>query len=215
MKTVYLFSGLGVDHRAFQRLDLSAYHCIDIPWIPPLANEKIEAYAKRLSLQIEEPNPIFVGLSFGGMMAIEVAKHLQVDKIILLASVKKRAELPFYYRWAGKLHLHKLIPMKWLTRPHLWTAWLFGAKSRADKKLLTNIIKDTDLFFLKWALNVILNWQNDIIPTKIVHIHGTNDRILPLRFIKADVIINNGAHLMTVNKAKEVSKAIRYTIDNL
>ncbi|GAA4791892.1 hypothetical protein GCM10023231_19780 [Olivibacter ginsenosidimutans] len=212
MITVYLFSGLGADYRAFRYLDLSGFHVVHIPWITPLAHEHIESYAKRLSAPITAPNAILIGLSFGGILAIEVAKQVAVHGIILLASIKNYSELPFYYRWIGKLRLHHLVPTSWLAKPHFWSAWIFGAKTKAEKKLMATILKDTDIPFLTWALDVILSWKNTEIPNRLIHIHGTKDRLLPLRFVNADIIIDGGEHLMTINKAKEVSKAIRHAI---
>ncbi|MGK6351614.1 hypothetical protein [Parapedobacter sp. DT-150] len=45
-------------------------------------------------------------------------------------------------------------------------------------------------------------------PSNTVHIHGTADRILPFRFVKADYVIPGGSHLMVVNRAKEISDII-------
>jgi hypothetical protein len=69
-RNLYLFSGLGADRRIFQKLDLSGYIVHYIEWIPPLGDESIEHYASRISNQIKEPNPVLIGLSFGGMMAV-------------------------------------------------------------------------------------------------------------------------------------------------
>jgi len=213
METIYLFSGLGVDHRAFARLDLHAYHCVDVPWILPFKSEKIEDYAHRLVPYIKEPSPIFIGLSFGGMMAIEVAKHIAVSKVILISSVKNAQELPFYFRWAGKLQLYRFISAKWLACYHPWSAWLFGAHTDADKKLLAQIIRETNLTFLKWAVKVILLWKNDWVPDCIEHIHGSNDHILPIRFVHADKTMMQAGHLMVLNRASETSALLKQAIN--
>jgi hypothetical protein len=78
IKNLYLFSGLGADKRIFQRLDLSGYAVNYIEWILPLEGETIEQYASRLLCQITAPNPTLIGLSFGGIMAIEVAKLMGI-----------------------------------------------------------------------------------------------------------------------------------------
>lgn len=43
-------------------------------------------------------------------MAVEAAKEIDVEKIILIATTKTKNEAPFYYRYAGHLELHKLLP---------------------------------------------------------------------------------------------------------
>ena len=209
MKQLYLFSGLGADERVFDDLDFPEYEATFIQWIQPLENEKIEDYAKRISVQIKTPNPILIGLSFGGMMAVEVAKLIKAEKVILIASAKTKFEIPLYYRLIGKTNIHRIVPASLLKQANFISNWFFGTESSKDKVLLANILRDTDPIFLKWAMDKIVNWQNAEITQTVKHIHGTADRILPLKFVSADVIIKGGGHLMTVNKAIELDFEIK------
>ncbi|MET4083452.1 pimeloyl-ACP methyl ester carboxylesterase [Pedobacter sp. UYP30] len=211
-KKIYLFSGLGADERAFRKLDLSPFSAIYIQWILPKNNESIEMYATRLLAQITTTNPILIGLSFGGIMAIEVAKQISTEKILLIASVKTSSEVPFYYRIAGKLRLHKLLPQKLLLHANFITNWFFGVKSKREKNVLKQILKDTDSIFLTWAIDKIVSWKNKEIPSNIIHIHGEDDKILPRKFVDANVIIKNGGHLMTLDKSGEISKLLKLYI---
>ncbi len=77
----------------------------------PLKNESIEQYAKRMSEKIHHENPVLIGLSFGGMMCIEIAKIINTDKIIIISSVKSFHEMPWWMRLAGKLKLYKIFPL--------------------------------------------------------------------------------------------------------
>lgn len=208
-QTVYLFSGLGVDERAFQSLDLSHYNTALIRWVPPLQHETMADYALRLCEQIHEKNPILIGISFGGMVAVEVAKHLPVKKIFLIASAQTRNELPAYYRLAGKLKLPQIVRANWIKQPNFLTYWLFGARTRSDKQLLRSILKDTDPVFLKWALIQIANWENTLVPAQLVHIHGTRDRILPFRKTKSAVPIEGGGHFMSITKSEAISRILQ------
>jgi esterase/lipase len=109
MKPIYIFSGLGADERVFKHLVFDGYEPIFIKWIIPIKNEQMEDYAKRLTNQILTNKPILVGLSFGGIMAIEVSKIIEPEKIILLATAKTINEIPLYYRIAGFLRLNQLV----------------------------------------------------------------------------------------------------------
>src|SRR4051812_22878676 len=135
-KNIYLFGGLGTDDRVFQRLDLSAYHITSIKWVPPAKNISLEAYASELMKQIKTENPVLIGISFGGMMAVETGKLLKTEKIILISSVKTKYELPFYYRLMGKLRIHKLVPPDLIKNSYKINNWLFGAETPEDKILL-------------------------------------------------------------------------------
>ena len=76
-----------------------------------MATETLAQYAQRIVQRITAPRPMLVGLSFGGMVAVEIAKILPVEKVILISSAKTRDELPPSYRFLGKLHLHKFLAL--------------------------------------------------------------------------------------------------------
>lgn len=212
MKHIYIFSGLGVDERVFKYLDFTGFNVTFIKWIKPNRDESIEEYAKKLTAQITTKNPILIGLSFGGMMAMEVAKYLKTEKIILLASAKIYKEIPFYYRWVGYLQLHKILPAKLLKQHSFLSDWFFGIEEKEHKRLLSEVLCDLDIDFLKWAIDKIVCWKNQTIHPNTIHIHGDNDRILTLRFVNPDFIIKGGGHFMTVNKAKELSEILQATL---
>lgn len=214
MKHVYLFSGLGADKRVFQYLDLSGYNITYIEWIKHHEHDTIEQYAKRLTDQITSEKPILIGVSFGGMMALEVAKFMGTEKIILISSAKNRNEIPSYFHSSGKTTLLEIIPNRFMVQPTLIHYWLFGAISRHDKKLLDAIIRDTDPRFLKWALKKIATWHNRTIHANLRHIHGSTDRILPHRFISCDATIEGGGHLMIVNRSEDVSRWVRAILES-
>jgi pimeloyl-ACP methyl ester carboxylesterase len=208
MKNIYAISGLGADERAFFKTNFGSNNVIHLPWQQPLPKESIEDYALRLSKKIVHENPILVGLSFGGMMAIEIAKHVPLEKVILISSAKTRDELPAFYRNAGKIKLHKLIPVSLLKSGNRVTNFMFSTRTKNDKKILSMMIKESNTTFIKWAVDVILNWQNKTVPQNTVHIHGTKDRILPYKNIKNVITVNAGPHLMLITKAVEVNKLL-------
>lgn len=204
MSKIYIFSGLGVDRRVVENIDFGNLDIEFIDWIPPLHRETIKHYAKRISQKITSAQPTLLGLSFGGFIAVEIAKIIETKKVILIASAKTRAELPAIYKFIGKLKLNKLVPAAVLKSHNVMTEWFFGTKSKSDKTLLKRILQDTDPRFLSWAINEILQWQNETEPKDWVHIHGDRDRILPLKNVKTNFVIKDGGHFMTVNKAKEI-----------
>lgn len=208
-KNLYIFSGLGADERVFQKIDFSGFSVKFIRWIVPLTNESMENYATRLLKQIKTPDPVFIGLSFGGMMAIEVAKQINVDKLILISSSKTSKEVPFYFRMVGLMGIHKLLPAAILKKSNSLTNWFFGTESNLDKQLLNNILMDTDPLFLKWAMEKIVHWSNHTQVKNTYHIHGENDRILPLNFIDCNETIKKGGHFMILNRAEELTLIIR------
>lgn len=210
----YLLSGLGADGTVFQYLDFEGVEVEYMEWLPPLPKETLPAYAKRMTQKITTPHPILVGLSFGGMVAMEIAKQIPVKKVILISSAKERKELPWFYRFSAKLKLQKILPYTLIKRTNGFTYWIFGATSAHEKALLKEIFRKTPTTFLKWAINAILTWKNTEISTHILHIHGDKDRILPYKNVKDTLCITGGGHSMIVNKAHEITPLINKFLNN-
>ncbi|MEQ8685800.1 MAG: alpha/beta hydrolase [Imperialibacter sp.] len=212
MSEVYLLSGLGADKRVFQFVDFSGFKVKHINWIEPLGNEAIEDYARRLLRQINTSSPILIGVSFGGMMAIEIGKLIDTEKIILVSSAKTKFDVPFYFRLVGQLNINNLVPTKLFKKVNALTYWFFGARTKREKKLLREIILDTDDNFLRWAIDKIVNWRNEIYLKGVSHIHGDMDRILPIK--TANFTISGGGHLIIVSKGDEIGQIITNTLSS-
>lgn len=215
MEDVYFISGLAADRRLFQYLTLKNIRPHFIRWIIPEKNESWEGYAGRLSKQIRTPDPVIVGLSMGGMAAIEISKLIPVRQLILISSAKTGKEIPPYFRLLCIFRGHEWIPFSWLIRLGLiFGGRLFGATCRADRVLLKEIIRDADETFFRWAWQRVASWKNEALPAPVFHIHGNRDCMLPLMFVKADVVIKGGTHLMVVNKADEISGILQARLDD-
>jgi pimeloyl-ACP methyl ester carboxylesterase len=207
MRQLYLLSGLGADKRVFDNLDLSGFSVVHIDWITPSPDETIEQYAGRLVALITDPRPVLIGVSFGGMVAIEIAKQIQAEAVIIISSAKTRSEIPGAFRVLGKLGIHKLAPSWLLKTSNPLTSWFFGARTITDKQLLATMLSETDEQFLRWAIHSILTWKNVTTPKNTTHIHGSLDRLLP--GATASIRIERGGHLMIINRGAELSALIR------
>jgi len=207
-KTVYLFSGLGADSTIFMNLDLPGYKKVYINWIPALPKESIEHYASRIRCQITDENPDIIGLSFGGIVAVEVSKLVKVDKMVLISSVKTKYELNRIQFFFMKLGFNHIIPGALIQRTNFLTYRYFGAWSSNDKKTLTHLLAHTDVTFFRWALRGIAYWDNKVPPERTIQINGTADRVITSRFVHPDYRIKGGGHLMVFNEADTISKII-------
>ena len=206
---IYMLSGLGADSQAFQNLHLPGYKLIYINWIPPEKAESMAHYASRLKSQITTPDPIIIGLSFGGMIAVEIAKQIPVRKLVLISSAKTKHDLATGSFFLFKnLRLYKIIPGSLLRKTNFMVNSLFGVKSEKDKKALAEILSINDPHFFRWAMDNILNWQNETIPPHLIQIHGTADKIIPYAAVKADYSIKGGGHFMVLSHADTISTII-------
>jgi len=207
---LYGISGLGADKRVFEYLTLD-FNLIPIEWIEPLKKETIEDYSIRISQSIKKEEDFgIMGVSFGGLIAVEISKKLNPKLTILISSMETRMELRTIYGIIGKTKLLKFIPHYFFDPPRIIANWVFGAKK---KKLLNEILDDTDLKFAKWAIIELVNWKNkEKLSNPILKIVGTNDKLIPPKEDKNQRLIDKGQHFMIVDKAEEISRIINNEI---
>lgn len=213
-RTVYLFSGLGADSSVFNNLELPGYNKVYIKWIPAEHNESLTSYAGRIKNQITAPNPYFIGLSFGGIVAVEVSKQVRVDKMALISTAKTRDDLNRIQCFFMKLGLYKIIPGSLLRHSNFLTYSYFGVKSPMDKEALSKLLRGTDITFFRWALRAIAFWDNREAPERVIQIHGTADRVIPCWLVHPDYKIKGGGHLMVYNKADTINQIINNYFNN-
>lgn len=208
--TVYFISGLGADERVFKKLKLP--HNINVRhvhWIEPFKNESLQNYCKRLAEQIDTTDEfIIIGMSFGGLAAVELSKIIHPKQIIIISTVATAKEFPLQFKLLRLSKLYKLIPVSLLKIPMPVLYWFFGVETNYEKHLLKSFIKTVSRNYLSWSIHVVLNWKNKQRPANTFHIHGTADRIFPYQRTHADALIKGGGHLMVHNRADDVSKIL-------
>ena len=203
---VYLIPGLAADERVFRHICLPpSFEAVHLKWIPPTTSESLGDYALRLSSQINTSEPFaLIGLSFGGMIAMEIAARFPVRQIILISSIPSPDQLPRYYKWAGQIGLHKALPITLIKKAALVKRY-FTRESSEDRNMLRHMIRQSDAQFIRWAIKAVLHWKHSPVPQQILHIHGTSDEILPLRYTHPTHLLRGGGHLMVMNRAKEIN----------
>ena len=207
---LYLISGLAADYRIFKNLIFPpGIVLIYLGWISPEQNETLKNYSLRLAEKIDTKEKFaLMGLSMGGMIAVEIAKKFPPDRLILLSSIPIHSHLPFYFVLAKKINLHKILPVSVLRYGSILKR-MFTAESAEDKEILKMIIKESDPKFVKWAMHAILHWDNIEPPQNYIHIHGSRDEMLPMKFTKPTHVIPKAGHLMVLNRAVEINEVLR------
>jgi len=209
MVKVYFISGMAADRRVFRHIQLpTGFEAIYLDWITPQKKESLPSYAMRLATNIDTTEPFaLVGLSFGGMLATEIAKQFQPVATILISSVPVSSHLPGYFRIAAKMNLHKIVPIS-LLKSSAAAKRFFTTERSDDKKLLWQIINESDTGLIRWSMHAILNWQNDTIPQPVCHIHGTRDEVLPIRYTQPTHTIDKAGHMLVMTRPGEVNEIL-------
>lgn len=219
MLHVYCISGLGADHRIFNKLRIENAELHFIKWQMPGDGDDMRSYALKLAEQVDHPEIILIGVSFGGMLASEIARHhaarenqgaakFRLLKTILISSCKHRSEFPALMRFAGNNGLHKRLPYNLLLRNKIFNRFLFDLRSKEEELYLKRMmLQDNATELIRRSIHIILTWQTNVFDG-LIHIHGTADRLLGPKQVKADFWINNGGHFMVWNRADEVSAIV-------
>jgi pimeloyl-ACP methyl ester carboxylesterase len=203
----YLIPGLGADERVFQRWQLvGEVHILN--WLAPQsAAEPLPHYAARLAASVPVAQACWVvGVSFGGLLALEIAQLRPMARAVLVSSLAGPHELPWPLRLARATGLERLLPPTLLQ--HLpWAAkWAFGVKTRGEYVLLRQIIADTDPVFARWAVGQLLRWRGVPGPGPRARLHGTHDRLLPSPAAGIDYLVAGAGHFLVVSHAAQISQ---------
>ncbi|MGK7390420.1 MAG: alpha/beta hydrolase [Candidatus Cyclobacteriaceae bacterium M2_1C_046] len=204
---IYGLGGLGSDERIFNFLELD-YPIEHIDWIPPFQKESIRSYATRLANNIDTTHEFaLMGISFGGMMAVELNKIIKPYKTFIISSAARKQELPGILKSSAFSFIHLLIPPDHFDPPPIVTNWLFSVHKEEHKKVLSRIIKNTDKSFMRWAVKEICRWDNQYLPDNLIRIHGNKDRLLPSSTKEAYYFVDGG-HAVVMQKPNEISAII-------
>lgn len=212
MKNAYFISGLAAQCRIFDKIELpEEYKRHYLEFIIPNEEDDLASYALRLGKDIA-PNSIVIGLSLGGMMATEIAKSRPDITAILLSSIPVKSEFPKYLSFLLQLKLNQYLSKEIVGFffNKMKSIFMQSNLTSSDEKLLMDMFNEGDFDFFLWCIEAIKLWNNKYYPSNIIRIHGTNDRVLPLKNKeKIDCIIKGGSHVMLLENHNEINSFLR------
>ena len=117
--------------------------------------------------------------------------------------------MPLWMKGAGKLKLNKIIPLRPYKILEPLENYNMGVTNAEEKEMVGRYRKNVEPLYLNWAINQILNWKNDWQPKHLFHIHGTADRIFPIKKIRPNYTVDGGGHFMIYNRAKQINESLQ------
>jgi pimeloyl-ACP methyl ester carboxylesterase len=201
---VYFMPGLAASTAIFERIALpeDAFEVYLLEWEIPLDGESLPDYAKRITRNIKHENPVLIGVSFGGILVQEMAKHIEARKVIIISSVKSNAEFPRRMKIAKTTKAYKLIPMRLILNVESLAKFSFGEKINKRLKLYEKFLSVRDIRYLDWAVEQVILWDRTKIDDNVIHIHGDQDEVFPIKYIANCKVVKGGTHIMILNKYK-------------
>lgn len=196
--------GMAASHAIFEYIKLPeesfSLHFLD--WSVPLKGQSLESYAKEMTHRIEHPNPVLIGVSLGGILIQEMAKHIFVKKLIIISSIKLKKEMPKKMLFARYTKVHRLLPTGLVNNVELLAKYAFGETVVKRLELYERYLSIRDKFYIDWCIEQMVNWNQKEYPTNLVHIHGDKDTVFPITNITDCMVVKNGTHTMIIHRAK-------------
>ncbi len=200
---VYCMPGMAASPKIFEFISLPKPFRIHLlSWIPPDKEESLSSYAKRMCERITSENPILLGVSFGGVLVQEMAKHIPVQKVIIVSSIKTNEELPLPMKMARTTNAHKLLPTQWINNLDALALFAFGKGIKKRLELYQKYLSERNPDYLNWSINALVNWDQVEVPTSVVHIHGEKDTVFPIKYLSNPYIRIKGGHAAIMTQAQ-------------
>lgn len=189
-----IFDGLSLDPKVFDLVRLK--------WFQPDKGMDFEAYAKKMCSKINTPEPVLLGVSFGGLLVQEMARHIATKQVIVVSSVKSESELPKRMLFAKYTKVHKLLPTGLVNNVELLAKYAFGETVTKRLALYEKYLSIRDKYYIDWSIDNIVNWKSKGTLPNLIHIHGENDAVFPISKINHCICVKRGTHTMIIHRVK-------------
>lgn len=215
MKRVYFIPGLGADERLYAKINLSGVEEHYLNWIDPEDCTTLAEYAAMYLPMIDTSEPFYlVGTSMGGMMAIELQKLINPEKMVLISTVKTRLELPVHLRTIAKIKLDTLFSGSVIQNLSGMIDMVVSWQTQMQRTLFLDMLYNCTPKFLEFAIHACINWNNDQLPTNYVHLHGSRDPLFPASRAEQATIVEGGNHFMVYEMGDQISELIQKALDD-
>jgi hypothetical protein len=199
---IYFVPGLAAGKEIFEKIklpeDIFKVHFIE--WKIPEKNESIQDYARRMAQDVKEDYAVLIGVSFGGVVVQEMSAFLNLRKLIIISSVKTKHEFPLRLTLARKTLAYKLVPVKMILSADDLSKFAIGKKTKKRLELYQQYLSVRNENYLDWAIKNMVCWNRETADEQVIHIHGDKDFVFPIDKIKNCIVIEEGTHIMILNR---------------
>ena len=200
-QSVYLMPGMAADPTIFEYLKFpEEFEIFWLSWKMPERNESLQNYAARMCEEVNQPKPILIGVSFGGVLVQEMSKIITTKKVIIISSVKSHYELPPRMKFARYSGVYKYLPTGFLDYIYQIERLPVGNFIKKRIQLYKTYLSVNDKNYLDWSIKNLVCWQQEEPPVNLTHIHGDQDLVFPIKYISDCMTVKGGTHIMILNR---------------
>jgi len=214
-----LFPGLGIDERLFDNQRNGSIPArLEFPTLPtPAKSETVQTYAARVAASIDPTPPLYLGgVSFGAMIALEMAPGLQASGVFFISGCTQPQQISPIIRAGALLATGMprwMFPTARLVSPAFLR--LLGKFDRTERANLSSVFRAANFELARWGARQIMRWRAPLNPPCPVHwIHGGADHIVPVNRVQPDVVVPGAGHFLNVSHPKEVNAFIANLVYN-
>ncbi|PZD77946.1 alpha/beta hydrolase [Mesonia sp. K7] len=196
--------GMAANPSIFERIKLpeDQFKIHWLYWKIPTKNESLSDYVDRLLKEVKHKNPVLVGVSFGGVIVQEMSKKIDVQRLIIISSIKTNKEFPRRMNFMRKTGFYRMLPTSLVGKVSSIEKLPVGNLVKKRAKLYQQYLDMNKKEYLDWAILQILRWQQSDVIESIIHIHGSNDLVFPRKYIEDCIEVKGGTHVMIINRFK-------------
>lgn len=207
-RRLVLLPGLGADARLFDP-QRAMFPEIEVPpWLPHREDESLADYARRMAATVTPSADLYLGgVSFGGMVALDMARLLQPRAVFLIASCRTGRQIAPHLRYFVTF-AHMFPARAFAVGAKLSALYMrkFGHLTEEQEAFFAEMLADVQPAFVRWGIAAITAWPGPgELPMPIYHIHGSADELIPVEGVRPDQVVPGGGHLLNVTHAAEVN----------
>ncbi len=206
-----LFSGMGGDSRLYRHIRIPEVEMVTPDHVPPEAGESLPQYAARIAEGHKiQPGDVVGGISFGGMIAGEIANQRPVAGLILLGSCLRPSRFPLVFRWAERVG--RFVP-DFVFAARSWSPllrWRFAPIDDAAAECLADMARNCPMSQIRAFGRMALDWPGaENLTCPVLSVHGDWDRVIPLSFAEPGIVLKDAGHAFTLTHVPETVAAVR------
>lgn len=205
---VYFMPGLATDSSIFENIKLpeDQFEVHYLEWIIPSRKETLDDYVQRMLKYVKHEKSVLIGVSFGGVIVQEMSRFIDVERLIIISSVKCRDELPKRLKFAAKTGSYKLVPTSLLDYVNYFEKLAPNKFLKKRARLYNKYLAIRNKIYLDWAIEKMVCWECETPQEDLIHIHGDRDLVFPHQNIAGCVTVKGGTHIMIINRYRWFNK---------
>jgi pimeloyl-ACP methyl ester carboxylesterase len=204
--------GMGADERLFAPQAADGLRFETVRFTIPARGDDLPAYARRIAGTLAlDGDCVLAGVSFGGMLACELARICPPRCVLLIASCNCRDALPSSYQFVE--WVSRIIPSALIRRRAEASSRILArleSLTPAQAEIIRQMSLDVPIDFLRRVGRMIVRWEGaGPLDCPVYAIHGAKDHIIPMNRLRPDEVIADGGHLINLTHAPRVNAFIR------